>query len=396
MTGTGPGLSPGEAPEVYPERLRPRPLELAIGFPLGWDEEGSDLPRRRTIHPRQAIESVLRAALARPPCVVSFSGGRDSSAVLATAALVARRDGLPLPLPVTLRFPEAPGSQEQGYQEEMIRFLGLPDWERIELTSELDMVGPVAQRHLRRHGVLLPPFAHFHVPVFERAAGGTVLTGLGGDETLTEGPLGRLRSGLFRRSSLRALAVAAAPSAVRRWLFVRRRPQEGYPWLLPEVEQEVLRRRNAWRAGVTDRWDTSLRVWLRTRYAAVRAASLGALARDAGAQVVNVFAEPKVVSGLAGHFGARGPVDRTAAVRELFGDVLPESVIVRRTKAFFDEAYVSDHTRDFVARWTGQGVDPTIVDLDRLAAQWQSVRPRPGSLLLLQRAWLAEGLPSPS
>jgi asparagine synthase (glutamine-hydrolysing) len=323
---------------------------------------------------------------------VSFSGGRDSAAVLAVAALVARREGLALPVAVTLRFPEAPGSREDGYQEEMIRVLGLPDWDRIELTSELDMVGPVARRHLRRHGVLLPPFAHFHVPVFQRASGGTVLTGLGGDEVLTAGPLGRLRGGLFRRSSGRALAVAAAPRAVRRWLFARRRPQASFPWLLPDVERELMRQRNAWRASLSDRWDTSLRVWLRTRYAAVRAASLGLLARDAGAEVVNVFAEPAVVASLARHFGPWGPVDRTAAVRDIFGDVLPDSVVARRTKAFFDEAYVADHTREFVAGWNGEGVDPSIVDLERLGSQWRSLRPSPGSLLLLQCAWLAREL----
>ena len=59
--------------------------------------------------PRAAFEAAILPGLRRSPCLVSFSGGRDSSAVLATATAVARREGLPLPVPITHRFPSATG-----------------------------------------------------------------------------------------------------------------------------------------------------------------------------------------------------------------------------------------------------------------------------------------------
>ncbi len=113
------------------------------------------------------------------------------------------------------------------------------------------------------------------------------------------------------------------------------------------------------------------------------------LAAGAGTQVVHPFLEPSVVGAVAGHFGSGGPVDRSTAMGELFGDLLPSAVLTRRSKAYFDEAFISDHTRAFVARWTGNGVDPSLVDVDRLADEWRSEHPDPRSLLLMQAAWLA-------
>jgi asparagine synthetase B (glutamine-hydrolysing) len=53
------------------------------------------------------LERVLVRSLQRPPCLVAFSGGRDSAGVLAAASHAARRHGLPLPIPATYRFPGA-------------------------------------------------------------------------------------------------------------------------------------------------------------------------------------------------------------------------------------------------------------------------------------------------
>ncbi len=64
-------------------------------------------------------------------------------------------------------------------------------------------------------------------------------------------------------------------------------------------------------------------------------------------------------------------------------------MLTRESKAYFDEAFVSEHTRSFVAGWTGNGVDTSLVDLDRLVDEWRSEHPDPRSLLLLQATWLA-------
>jgi asparagine synthase (glutamine-hydrolysing) len=106
------------------------PLEISSGFVV---------PTRRPSHAlppvpgsvRAAFEAALLPALRRAPCLVSFSGGRDSSAVLAVAAHVARREGLPLPIPATIHFPHAGGTQETEWQEQVIGHLGLEDWHRV-------------------------------------------------------------------------------------------------------------------------------------------------------------------------------------------------------------------------------------------------------------------------
>ena len=380
----GNGLPPG---------LRPQPLEVACGLALGIDDREPRLAVRAAGPPRTAVEGAVRRALARPPGLVSVSGGRDSSAVLATAAAVARRDGLPLPIPVTYRFAAAAGSQEDDWQEKVIRHVGLPDWERLPMASELDAVGPVAQAVLSRHGLLWPFNAHFHAPLLQRASGGSLLTGIGGDEVFARQLWSSARALLTghrrdRPVRLRSVGLALAPRPVRTWAVARRR-QLPLPWLHPEVEEDVNRRLADLRSRTPLPWSGGLALWWRSRSRTVVAASMEALASGAGAQVVHPFLDEGVVAAVAGQFGAAGPADRSSALTALFGDVLPDAVLSRRSKAFFDEAFISDHTRAFASGWNGAGVDPTLVDLDRLGEEWRSDHPDPRSLLLIQAAWLA-------
>ena len=72
------------------------PIELATGVVFGVNP--LRLPAATTTPP-QALEAAVRPALQRGRCFVSFSGGRDSSPVLAAAAAVARREGLAAPVP---------------------------------------------------------------------------------------------------------------------------------------------------------------------------------------------------------------------------------------------------------------------------------------------------------
>src|SRR5215471_11329425 len=135
-------------------------LEIAAGFPL---PGGVSLPGLipSEVEPRLAFAQSMVAALSRPPCVVSFSGGRDSSLVLALAAEVARGEGLPLPIPVTVRPAGDSDREEHEWQERVVGQLGLDDWVRVEIGDELDCVGPEAQRLLIRHGILWPANVHF-------------------------------------------------------------------------------------------------------------------------------------------------------------------------------------------------------------------------------------------
>lgn len=124
---------------------------------------------------------MVRPALLRQPCVVSFSGGRDSSAVLAVAVRLARREGLALPVPVTMRFADAEDTHESDWQELVIRHLGLKEWVRLDLTDELDLLGPISTDVLLRHGLLWPPNSFAHLVILREAPGGSLLTGLDGD-----------------------------------------------------------------------------------------------------------------------------------------------------------------------------------------------------------------------
>ena len=378
---------------TLPPALRPGPLEIACGLIVEGKPHAPKLVGDSRTRSRAAIDDAVRRALLRPPCLVSFSGGRDSSAVLAAAAALARREGLDLPIPATHRFPGVPSAQEDDWQEQVVRHLDLPDWVRNVVTDELDSIGPVAQAVLLRHGVLWPFNAHLHVPLFERAGGGSLLTGVGGDELF--GPQrwrvaqsllsGRTRP---RPRHLATLGLALAPAPVRREALARRH-EIRWPWLRPHVEALVNRRRADWQARTPRRWNAALGWWWQSRTRIVLTRTMELLGADSQTQVVQPFLEPSVLQVAAAEFGARGPTDRTTAMRAVFGDVLPGPVLARRSKATFDAAFCSHHSRAFAARWNGAGVDRSLVDVDRVACMWNAVRPDPRSFSLMQAAWLA-------
>ena len=193
------------------------PLEIASGLPFGAPERIVPLPRPG-VGAREALEAAMLPALRRSPCLVSFSGGRDSSTVLAAATALARREGLPDPVPATLRAPGAARADETEWQERVVAHVGIADWERIEVHDELDALGPYATRVLRRHGLLWPFNIHFHLPLLDRARGGSLLTGVGGDELFsaaahpTRAPP-RVRAGPRRRCGAPCSPAASRSSS---------------------------------------------------------------------------------------------------------------------------------------------------------------------------------------
>lgn len=364
---------------------------------IAWGEDpfAPLLPAPGGRTPRQAIEAAILPHLERTPCVVTFSGGRDSSSVLALAVHVARREGLPLPIPVTNRFPGAEGTDEDEWQELVVAHLGLEDWVRLDWTDELDMLGPYGLRVLRRHGSLMPHNAHFLEPALDRAEGGSMLTGVGGDEVL--GPRFRaLVAHLLyrrRRPRVRALPQFArelAPRRLRRRAERRSLPIDGFQWLKPDVRRNIAESYAAdavaWPLG----WDGALRRYWRGRHVQCVLATLNALGDDHDVRVGSPFVDPAFLSDYAAAMGPAGPPGRARGLIDLLGDLLPERVLRRTTKASFDVPFWNRHTRAFLEGWTGAGVDDRLVDVEGLRREWAGERPAGNCYTLLQHAWLAD------
>jgi hypothetical protein len=48
-------------------------------------------------------------------------------------------------------------------------------------------------------------------------------------------------------------------------------------------------------------------------------------------------------------------------MRELFGDLLPDLLISRGSKANFSHSFFNAFSRSFVETWSGQGVDNSLI-----------------------------------
>ena len=377
---------------------QPTALEAACGILWELDTDAEPLPDESPVHTaREAFEQGVLGGLMRPPCAVSFSGGRDSSAVLAVATHVARREGLPLPIPVTLRFPLCATSDESVWQESVIDHLGLDDWCRVELTDEIDVLGPYAQQVLLRHGSIWPFNAHFHAPIAEQVAGGSVLTGVFGDELLSAWPSRRVAMIISRQTRPRlrdipSVARALAPRAVRGLLNERDySKREPLPWLLPDARREVSRARGRATALEPSRWDESVRrYWWRSRYLRAGGDSLRRVISDAGASAVHPLSNRDFLIAIAAERAQLGFRNRTQAMEILFGDLLPPPILSRTTKSVFNTAFWEHRAREFVAQWDGSGLDESVVDIDVLRAVWSDDQPDSHSFILLQQAWLQQ------
>lgn len=371
------------------------PLEVAGGWINGYDP--LPWPAGPREHPRRALDRILLPALARSPCLVAFSGGRDSSALLAAAVTLARREGLPLPTPVTLSYPDAPDTDEARWQQAVLAHLGISERVELVVRDEHDPIGPVAGPVLARYGLLWPPNFAPTLRMMRLARGGTLLTGEGGDEVFGLKRITPVTKLLATRGRVNPriwshIARALAPSPLRRRAELRHRYRR--PWLRPPVEALLAGRdaddmlASALHAG-THAWQFA------TRRAATRGyATMRTLGSDIGADYVQTFAEPGFVAAVAAAAGFWGWTGRTATMRALFGDLLPREVLERRTKATFNGAVFTEHARRFAGRWDGGGVDTDLVDPVVLRENWLSARPHAPSMALLQQAWLASRSPA--
>jgi Asparagine synthase len=368
-------------------------LEKSTGLVLGLDPPNRNRHPPHDLDPIEALEAAIMPGLLRPPCLVSFSGGLDSSLILSVALNLARREGLAEPIPATYRVRGATSGDETEWQDSVTRELGVSDRILLSFTNELDVVGPFAIDVLRRHGVLFPFNAHGHLPLMREARGGSILTGAGGDELFSLPSRARAvwvlkgRAQVEPRDPLR-IAFAALPASLRS-PFIRRRFPVSLRWLTPMANDRFKRKWAAAAARQPARWDTSRRWLLGRRYLRILQKTLGLIGGDEGTSVHNPYLHPAVVESVASAGGPLGWRTRNDAIAALFDSLLPASVAGRTSKASGNEMFFSDHSRAFVARWDGQGINPDLVDAGRLRQEWASAIPDAHTFTLIQTTWLA-------
>jgi asparagine synthase (glutamine-hydrolysing) len=371
------------------------PTEIVCGYVFGTVEERLAAVTGPA-DPRQVLERVVREALLRPPCGVAFSGGRDSSAVLAVATHVARRDGLPDPVPVTKIYSGVTDADESSWQEKVVVHLGLQDWHKVVIHDELDYIGPLARHHLVEHGVLWPPPLATDVPVLEPVSGGSLIDGEGGDEVLGDAihriaPLARLlrhpRPLRWRR--VKPALASMGPARLRRQRTRSFWNADATPWLRPAGRDVLVSALDEADRPQPRSFATSVRLVPRQRHHVLLARNRRYQARRWDVDISSPLVHPDVVEALAAQGGFLGPGDRTASLRALVPDLLPDEVLARTNKAVFTNCYMARYTQEFAAEWDGTGVDPDFVDAEALREHWIGDQRHVLTAALLQQAWLA-------
>jgi asparagine synthase (glutamine-hydrolysing) len=383
-------------------------VDLLVGAPVGSVASPLPLPTSSTTDTWAALEAALLPALTHPPAVVAFSGGVDSSLVLAAAASMARVHGLADPVPATLQFPSATWSNEDEWQAPVIASLGLTDWERVELDQDLDLLGDLATGILDRHGLYYPANSHSMVPLARLAKGGTLVTGVGGDDVLREWRW-RRRGSLLRQLSARSIkptgagwrrwgtaALGTLPPPLRsRVLHERRRrslhdpSSREFRWLRAEGRR-LVEPALAERDDQPVRWDEFVSWVDRRRTTMSYRTTLETIGDDHGAAVCSPLIDPYFLGALATAGGRWGYPDRAAAVAAIAGDRLPQPTAARVTKAAFHEVFCGPRSKLFAREWDGCGVDDRLVDTEALRREWLSDHPDFRSMWLLHSVWMGQ------
>jgi Asparagine synthase len=375
-----------------PYRMTPK--EIAWGWVPGGDVAPEPLTASSQT-PIGALEDAIRLALLRPPCIVLFSGGCDSSLLLAVAIRLARREGHPEPIALTRRYPGVKGAEEDDWQELVIRHLNVASWEKHDATSSHDLLGADARASLVRHGVVWPPLVHTHRTVLAPAANGSIVTGEGGDEIFGTHRLAPLRVVARRRVPIRPkmatyAALAVSPQFIRRAAArqILRKSQKT-TWLRPRTRREMVTLCAKDVAEEPLDWRAAVQRHPRLRPVRLAGQTMRAIANEVGVQRIDPLLDPVFLSAYTTSGGRFGPLDRTTALFQFFSDLLPSEVLARTSKGRFNQAAFGIDTRAFVDSFDGAGLDPDLVDADALMRTWRSDEPNALSFALLQSCWLA-------
>ncbi len=366
-------------------------LEVASGVVVG-QVSGPTFAGDGRHDPIAVLRTLVRPLLASPPCVVAFSGGRDSSALLALLIDVARSEGLPEPLAVTARWSDDEASDESEWQEEVARTIGVRNWEIIRPGTDLDLLGDEATSVLRQLGLLWPAPAYALRPMMRIGAGGSFLTGEGGDEAFGLWPYGRLWSTIRdrkvpRSSDLRGLALGCVPRALRRYRWRQNLPPYQH-WIRPDAFRYLAHVMAADRADDPLRWDRYQQVNRRRRSTDLSLRTIQRLCALEGTNFIAPFLDERFLAALGAWGGTFGRGDRTEVMSTLFSGVLPGPILARTSKATFGGVFWGPASRTFAHEWDGATFERDLVDPDALRQEWLAPVPVYGSAIPLQAAWL--------
>jgi asparagine synthase (glutamine-hydrolysing) len=167
-----------------------------------------------------------------------------------------------------------------------------------------------------------------------------------------------------------------------------RKVSPSMPWLTKGGHRKIARLFARDYALHPIRFDRFLSRAVRLRMILLQGRQIERLAGAAGATVCHPYSHPEFVAALRTAGGRDGVGDRTSAMRQLFGDLLPDPVLRRESKARFDAAYWSDYSREFAAQWDGEGLDTTLVRPDALRADWSRPTGSAQTAIMLQSLWL--------
>lgn len=390
-------MTPSELGRVAPHALSP--LDVATAMALGVVATARPALSSPAGHPGAALRLVVADALrAGEPVFVTFSGGRDSSTILAVAADLARREGHVLPIPVTIRSTGLAEADEGEWQDLVLAHLGLSERIFVDLDDSHGLLGSVATDLLLRHGLLWPPNVYLHRAMATACGPGVMLTGAGGDEIFHESPPSPTREVLLGRRRPRprdVTRIAAALMAPK--AYDRRRARFGptLPWLTESANRSM-------RAGLVAEEGLPHHGWNRgaERFhqsnvvAALRTASR-VIGADLDLRILHPFHDPRFVASIAEVGGFAGLGSRAAAMEMLVGDLLPPAVIHRETKASFggvlwtEQTLARSRSNDLLDAIASDVELRPLIDLSGLQRTLSAPSPHYMASLLVQGAWLS-------
>jgi asparagine synthase (glutamine-hydrolysing) len=305
---------------------------------------------------------------------------------------VARREGLTEPIAVTARWDGDEASNEASWQEQVIAWIGAKNWEIIRPGTDLELLGDAATGALEAIGLIWPAPTYAFLPMIRMASGGVFVTGEGGDEAFGLWPYGRLWSDLRSHKmpkpyDLRALALGCSPAPVRRRRWRHNMPPHQH-WLKDRAFTEVSRGLAREMSEEPLSWEKYQHVSRARRTTDILVDTFGRLCTMEGSRYEAPFLDMEFLAALGSWGGKLGRGDRAQVMSSLFSDLLPKSILTRRSKATFGVVFWGPASRAFAENWDGTGLNPEFVDADALRQAWLAPVPVYGCVLPLHAAWL--------